>query len=453
MTIAPNKELSLFDSTCIIVGIIIGVGIYETAPTVAAGMAGPSGTIAIWLLGGLIALTGALCYAELATAYPQHGGDYIYLARAYGKPAGFLFGWSQLAIIRPGDIALFAFVFARYANKLYPSPHTLIYAAVAIIILTTINVLGVKQGKWTQNALTIVKILGLLVIITAGFLAPNIPQTTVAQPMTMPGFQLALILVLFTFGGWHEMAYVAAEVKQPKKNILRSMLIGTIAVTALYVLVNCAFLSAIGYSKMTNSSAIAVESISAVFPKTAAKAVNIFICISALGVINGLIFTGSRISYAMGADHTLFKKLGKWNYKLGTPAWALILQGCLSLAIVLAAGSFIDTIIYTAPVFWMLFLATAISVFVLRHKEPGTNRPYKVTAYPAPTIIFSASCAFMFYSCVSYAWKNKPLGLLIVYAVFLTGVLLYWFTDMYMKKNQNPQRGDAGNKNCNPPCG
>ncbi len=447
--IMPNackKELSLFDSICIIVGIIIGVGIYETAPTVAAGMAGPTGTIAIWLLGGLIALAGALCYAELATTYPQHGGDYIYLNHAYGGWAGFLFGWSQMAVIRPGDIALFAFVFSRYAHRLYPSAHTLIYAAAAIITLTTINVLGVKQGKWTQNILTLVKTLGLLVIIVAGFLAPNTPQTAGPQTITMPGFQLALILVLFTFGGWHEMAYIAAEVKRPRQNILRAMLIGTIAVTALYVLINCAFLSALGYTKMAASQAVAVETVATGFPKIAAKAVSILICISALGVINGVIFTGSRVSYAMGADHTLFRKLGKWNPRFGTPAWALILQGCLSLAIVLVAGSFVDTIIYTAPVFWMFFLATALSVFVLRYKEPDTNRPYKVTAYPAPAIIFSAGCAFMFYSCVSYAWKNEPLGLLIVSAVFLTGVLLYWLTNVRIDKKPNRQPTESHNK-------
>lgn len=434
MSMTPKKELSLFDSTCIIVGIIIGVGIYETAPTVAAGMAGATGTIAIWLLGGLIALAGAFCYAELATAYPQQGGDYVYLNRAYGKWAGFLFGWSQMGIIRPGDIALFAFIFARYAHKLYPAANTLIYAASAIIVLTTINVLGVKQGKWTQNVLTMVKTLGLVAIIILGFLSPNTSQTAPSQPITMPGFQLALILVLFTFGGWHEMAYIATEVKRPHQNILRAMLIGIIAVTVLYVLINCAFLFTLGHTRMAASQAVAVETVAAILPGIAAKAVSILICISALSVINGLIFTGARVSYAMGTGHNLFRHLGKWNNRLGTPAWALALQGSLSLMIVLAAGSFIDTILYTAPVFWMFFLATAISVFVLRKKDPKIPRPYKITAYPAPAIIFSISCAFMLYSCASYAWKNKPVGLAIVSAVVLAGAIVYWITDARVGK-------------------
>ena len=174
MNTTVKKELSVFDSTCIIVGIIIGAGIYETAPTVASCMGSWQGVLAIWLVGGFFALAGALCYAELATAYPSQGGDYVYLSRAYGKWAGFLFGWSQLAVIRPGDIALMAFIFARYATNLYPFDHsTVIYAATAVVILTLINILGVKQGKWTQNFLTVLKAIGLILIITVGLFAPG----------------------------------------------------------------------------------------------------------------------------------------------------------------------------------------------------------------------------------------------------------------------------------------
>jgi len=432
MRIAPRKELSLFDSTCIIVGIIIGAGIYETAPTVAAGMPGWPGVLGIWLAGGLLALTGALCYAELATAYPREGGDYVYLSRSYGRWAGYLFGWSQLAIIRPGDIALMAFVFARYAGTLYePFENShVIYAAVAVIALTTINILGVKEGKWTQNLLTVLKTLGLLAIITVGLSTRN-PSMASARPasLTMGGFELSLILVLYTFGGWNEMAYVAAEVKRPKQNIVRALVLGTVAVTALYILVNAAFLHALGYAKMTGSQAVAVDTVATVLPDIAGRAISIIVCISALGAVNGLVFTGSRISYAMGEEHTAFRRLGRWHQRLGTPVWALVIQGCLSLAIVLVAGSFIKTILYTAPVVWIFFLATGSSVFVLRYKEPKTSRPYKVMAYPLTTIIFCVCCIFMFYSCVSYALVQRPVGLLISLGILFSGALVYWFTE------------------------
>ena len=196
------------------------------------------------------------------------------------------------------------------------------------------------------------------------------------------------------------MAYVAAEVKRPEKNIVRALVIGTIAVTALYVLVNGTFVYVLGYVKMAGSEAVAVETVGAVFPEIAGRAISVLICISTLGAVNGLVFTGSRISYAMGSEHAVFRVLGRWNHRCGTPVWALLFQGCLSLAIVLLAGSFIDTILYTAPVVWVFFLATSLSVFVLRHKEPQTLRPYKVTGYPVTTIIFCACCIFMFYSCV-----------------------------------------------------
>ena len=431
MPATPGKELSVFDSTCIIVGIIIGAGIYETAPTVAACMGSWVSVLAVWLIGGLLALTGALCYAELATTYPREGGDYVYLSRAYGNWAGYLFGWSQLVIIRPGDIALMAFIFSRYARQIYRFPHsTTIYATSVVVVLTAINVLGVKEGKWTQNLLTLIKVMGLLAIIVASILAPDVPPSVESEAFTMGGLKLALILVLFTFGGWNEMAYVAAEVKRPQQNIVRALVIGTTTVTVLYVLVNGAFLHALGYVKMAASKAVAVETIAAVFPETAGRAISILVCISTLGAINGLIFTGARISYAMGTEHTLFRSLGSWNRHLGTPMRALIAQGCLSLAIVLLARSFIDSILYTAPVVWLFFLATAMSVFVLRHKEPKTMRPYKVTGYPVTPIIFCACSVFMFYNCMSYAFTKTPVGLLISVSALLTGLLVYCFTDI-----------------------
>jgi amino acid transporter len=433
MSAVPKKELSLFDSTCIIVGIIIGAGIYETAPTVAAGVPGWAGVLGIWLVGGLLALAGALCYAELATAYPRQGGDYVYLTRAYGRWAGYLFGWSQLAIIRPADIALLAFVFGRYAETLYAPFENCrpIYAAAAVAVLTATNILGVKQGKWTQNVLTVIKTLGLLAIVVAGMAAPTQPPAPV-EPTTfsMGGLKLALILVLWTFGGWNEMAYVAAEVKRPHRNIVRALVIGTTAVTAIYVLVNGTFLHALGYTKMVASEAVAVDTLATVLPEAAGRAISVLICISALGVVNGLIFTGARISYAMGAEHSTFRGLGKWHPRFGTPVWALVAQGCLSLIIVLIARSFVDTILYTAPVVWLFFLATGVSLFVLRRKERYTPRPYKTAGFPVTTIIFCVCCVFMIYNSVSYALATKPKSPFVLLCVFLAGAFLYKLTNL-----------------------
>ncbi|MDH4201885.1 MAG: amino acid permease [Phycisphaerae bacterium] len=434
----PQKTLSVFDSVCVIIGIIIGAGIYETAPTVAASMGSASAMLGIWLLGGLIALAGALNYSELATAYPRQGGDYVYLTHAFGRPTGFLFGWTQLVIIRPGDIALMAFVFGRYASALYPfALSKIIYAATAIIILSIINILGVRQSKWTQNLLTVIKVIGLLAIVAAGLLAPQSAQQPDLSSIVLtegqtqglpPAIPLALILVLYTFGGWNEMAYVAAEVKNPARNISRALIFGTVAVTVLYLLANGAFLNALGYSQMAASEAVAADALAITLPAIASRLISILICVSALGAVNGLIFTGARISYALGTEHALFGFLGHWHRRLGTPLRSLMLQGFIGLVIVLCAGSFLDTILYTAPVVWLFFTGTCASVWILRRKDPLAERPFKVPLYPIPTVLFAAACVFMLYSSAAYAVSQRPLGFAVVTAILAAGAIIYGLT-------------------------
>ncbi len=426
MSMPVKKELTVFDSTCVIVGIIIGAGIYETAPAIAAGMGSPQGLLAIWLLGGLLALAGSICYGELATTWPQQGGDFVYLTRAYGKWAGFLFGWSQMMIIRPGDIAMMAFIFARYATQIYPFPACgIVYAVAPIIIMTGLNSVGVKQGKWTQNLLTVIKMVALLAIVVAAMLAP---KKTIFSAPTMPtlgGFELALILVMFTYGGWNEIGYVAAEIKNPNRNIIRALLLGVISVTAIYVLVNVAFLSTLGYEAMVDSQAVAVDSLKTVFPETAARIVSVLICLSCLGAINGLILTGARISYAVGDKYRLFRHLGRWDSDTGTPIRALMLQGLLSCAIVLLAGSFINTILYTAPLVWLFFLGSGCGLFVLRFKYPKIPRPFRVVGYPVIPAVFCLMCLFMLYNCVCYAYSHCRAGFIMMAILLLTGGAIY----------------------------
>ncbi len=439
MPAVPKKELSVFDSTCIIVGIIIGAGIYETAPTVAGSVTHWWAVLAIWLVGGFLSLAGALCYAELATAYPKEGGDYVYLSRAYGSWAGFLFGWLQLTIVHPGDIALMAFIFARYAQQLFEpaaqtaDPHSLhanlVYATSAVVILTLINILGVREGKWTQNLLTVVKVLGLMAILVAALATPHqsVDSPNVGALGSTP-LSLAMILILFTFGGWNEVAYVAAEVKEPSRNILRALIFGMVGVTLLYLVANSAFLYALGHGGIVGSKAVATDTIRAAFPKYGGRIIAAIICISTLGAINGLVFTGARISYAVGIDHWAFRVLGRWSSQRGTPIWALAVQGVIAVALIVALRSFLDTILYTAAAVYSFYMATCLSVIVLRFKQPHIKRPYRLTGYPVTVIIFCAVCAFLICSAVSYALHNKPISLIVSSSIFLTGVLVYWLT-------------------------
>ena len=427
---APKRVLTLFDSTCIIVGIILGAGVYQNAPMIARGAESGWGVIGLWLAGGILSLCGALGYAELASAYPREGGDYVYLSRAYGRWAGFLFGWMQLAVVRPGDIAVMAFAFAMYARAIYDpmagsdsACTQQIYSVLAIVVLTAINIVGVSEGKWTQNVLMLAKVIGIVAIMVIAVAAPH--AVAVAPSIEPFPFGVALIFVLFAYGGWNEMAYVAAEVKDAERNIVRALLLGTVAVIVLYLMLNVAFLYTLGYAGLAHSKAVAADAVSVAFPNVAGQLVSAMVCISALGAVNGLIFTGARISFAVGRDHRAFRALGTWSSKTGTPVRALLVQGALAIALVLILGSFVDTVLYTASIVYLFYLATSLAVIVLRWREPEVRRPYRVTCYPVTTLVFCAVCVFLIYGAVNY----KPGISAAAIGVMLLGLPIYWLTD------------------------
>lgn len=425
----PTRSLSLFDATSLIVGIIVGAGIYQMAPGVAKGVDGVWGLLGIWALGGLLSLCGALCYAELATAYPEQGGDYVYLNRAYGDWAGFLFGWVQLVVVRPGDIAVMAFAFATYADATArqfaggdPPVGTSGWAVAAVVVLTAINLIGVRQGAWAQNLLTVAKTVGLLLVVAAAFFAGGAGAPAGGPAEQIP-FGLALIFVLFTYGGWNEMAYVAAEVRDPDRNIGRALVLGTLAVTALYLLANAAFLVALGHGGMAASSAVATDTVATVFPGAAALLVGALICVSALGAVNGLVFTGARISYALGRDHRLFARLGQWHPRLHTPVAALAVQGAIAIGLIATLGSFVGAVLYTAAAVYGFYLATSLAVIVLRRKEPHRPRAFRVPGYPVPPLVFAATCAALIWSAVDY----QPAISLATGLLLLLGLPVWWW--------------------------
>jgi basic amino acid/polyamine antiporter, APA family len=436
----PRRQLTLFDSTSIIVGIIIAAGIYRSSPTVAALAPNVSSLLGVWLLGGFLSLVGALCYAELATAYPYEGGDYVYLTKAFGRPAGFLFGWSQLWIVRPGSIGAMAFAFADYANQIWPraqgaqiTPVLIAYAAGAVVVLSAVNYLGIREGKWTQNGLTTAKVIGLLAVVLVGmsYAAPAVPATDIVQPLAptsrLSDFGIAMILVLFAYGGWNEMAFVAAEVRYPRPNILRALLLGTLAVTVIYLLVNVAFLHALGLAGARHATA-ATDVLELAMGPWAGRAISILICISALGAINGQIFTGARIYYAMGSDHRLYSWLGHWDAQRGQPVRSLLLQGVVTVALIIALGSthagFESMVIFTTPAFWIFLMLVAVALVMLRWRDPQASRPYRVPAYPWTPLVFCLSCLFMVYASLDWAVRHSSWEATWSIAILLIGVVL-----------------------------
>ncbi len=436
---APRRELTLFDSTCIIVGIIIAAGIYRSSPDVAR--LAPSATVLVglWLAGGALSLLGALCYAELATAYPQEGGDYVYLTRAFGRRVGFLFAWCQLWIVRPGSIGAMAYAFAEYANRIWPRAEggrgayvLVMYAAASIAILTTVNMLGVREGKWTQNVLTVAKVIGLTAIVAVGLLhaapASTAPVTaTASSGLSWADMGLAMIFVLFTYGGWNEMAYVAGEVKEPRKNILRALLLGTLAVTVIYVSVNLAFLHGVGLNGARQAT-VAADVLELGIGPWAGLTMSLLICISALGAINGQIFTGSRIYFAMGREHRLYAWLGRWNTRRGTPLCSLLIQGAITVLLVVCFGlsrdGFESMVKFTTPGFWFFLMLVGGAVFVLRLREPAVDRPCRVPGYPVTPALFCLSCAWLVYASLAHAVEHRSWEALWSMGVLLVGAVM-----------------------------
>lgn len=429
----PKPELTLFRSVCIIVGIIVGSGIFESPPDIASNVTGWWGlrpgfwVLFVWILAGLFSMIGALCYAELATAYPQEGGDYVYLNRAFGRWSGFLFGWARLAIIQGGSLGAMAYVFGDYATRLLPlgvhSPA--IYAASATVVLTLINMIGVREGTLTQNILTGAKVIGLGAIFVVAFLfePSRVAQQATPSP-AVSGFGLAMILALWTYGGWNEIAYVAAEVKDPRRNIFRSLVLGILAVTLIYAFVNAAFLHSLGFEGLRNSRAVASDVLAIGFGELGAKAIAALVVVSALGALNGLIFTSPRVYYAMGAEHRLLAPLGKWSPRFGTPLAALAVQCVIILALIVGFGSregFQTMVKFTSAAFWGFLLLTGFAFFVLRYKDRHIERPCRVIGYPLVPVLFILTSAYMFYASATYAPKESLVG----GAILLVGLPIY----------------------------
>lgn len=413
---APRRQLTVFDATCIIVGVIIGSGIYKTTPMIAGMVGSPLGLIGAWVLGGGIALLGALCYAELTTTYPEDGGDYVFLSRAFGRRAGFLFAWAEYWIVRPGNIGMMAFVFATFAEKLYPLKiglsndlNQVVYASAAILVLTMLNILGVQTGKSTQNLLTTIKVIGLIAVVMVGlFLAPAATEQTVSQPPN--NFRLAMILVLFTYGGWNEVSYVAAEMRHPERDLFRALLIGIAVVTTIYVTVNLAFLRVLGMEGIINSQAVAADVLTPNFGDWGGRLINILVCISSLGAINGMLFTGARIYYVVGTDHPIVSWLGRWSGRMDSPVRALGLQAAITVALITGFGSyergFERLTNFTTPVYWFFAFMVGVSLLVLRTKDPERRRRHPTPLYPWIPLFFSLTCAVLCESSFIYALSD-----------------------------------------------
>lgn len=424
----PTKNLTTADGVAVLVGVVIGIGIFGFPPLVAEHSASPLIYMALWIGGGLVALVGALCYAELGSSYPDAGGEYHILKRAWGGGVSTLFAWGRGTVIQTGSIAAAAFIYGEYAQQLLPlgSWGPALHAAMVVFVLTALNLAGTHPTKCLQTLFTSVTVLALLSVIAGGLLMADPDTTRIVEPSTADAglgnlsgaLGMGMVFVLLTYGGWNEAAYLSGELRDPGRTVSRVLLIGVLLISAVYVLANLAYLHIFGLEGLRQTSAVGAELMRIVAGPLGAALLSIMVCVAALSTINATILTGARVYYALGRDRPQLSALANWNPSRGTPTRALLLQGAITLILIgfgAWSGDGISTMVaYTAPVFWLFMLLMAVALLILRRRDAQRVRPFRVPLYPLTPLLFAATCLGLLWSSSLYAGPGALVGLLVL---------------------------------------
>ncbi len=438
MSSSPKQLLSVNDGVFLVAGMVIGVGIFKLPGLVAANAASAGHFFLAWIVGGIACLCGALVYAELSSRYPKTGGEYLFLREGFGEGTAFVFAWSRMTVIQTGAVAGVAFVFGEYATQIVPlgPSSAALWAAIGVTVLTGLNFAGTLQSKTLQKVMEVLLILSLAAIAIGGIVAGGAPAQAAQSAQGSGGgsFALMMVFVLYTFGGWNEGAYLAGEVRDARRNMVKVLAGGLLLVTALYLLVNWGYFRALGLGGIRESKAIAVDTMRIMAGDSAALLVAIVVCVSALTTMNAAIFTGARTNWALGRDYRLFAWLGNWRESGSTPANALLLQLAIMLVLIWAGSTTRDgfeaMVAYGLPVFWAFLLLTGVTLFIFRFRG-GDTPSFRVPLHPVVSIAFLAMCAFMIWSSfeyVMYSPYGPKFGHLVLagLVLMLAGIPLYW---------------------------
>jgi APA family basic amino acid/polyamine antiporter len=468
-----KPSLGLMDATMIVAGSMIGSGIFIVSADMLKDLGGAGWLIFAWVLTGLMTLTAALSYGELSAMFPKAGGQYVYLKEAYNPLIGFLYGWSFFAVIQTGTIAAVGVAFSKFAAYLVPSlsekniiadlgfikiSAAQITSIILIIFLSYTNTKGVKGGKWIQNIFTSTKLISLFGLIIAGFIAfkadvwnmnwadgwtmmqhssrsanavaPDV-WTQIAGFAVLGAIASAMVGSIFSSDAWNNVTFIAGEVKNPRKNIGLSLMLGTLIVTIIYVSANLMYLSVLPTQDIAFApeGRVAVSAAKVIFGDVGTIIIAVMIMISTFGCNNGLILAGARVYYTMAKDGLFFKSVGKLN-KHAVPAYALWIQ-CLVASLLCLSGKYGDLLDYVSFVVMLFYILTIAGIFILRKKRPDAERPYKAIGYPVLPAIYillaATFCLALFIYKPVYTWP----GLIIV----LIGIPLYY---MSLKSAKRP---------------
>src|SRR5947199_1620417 len=422
------RAVGYLGSTAIVVGTIIGSGIFLVPHNVALEVGSVRSLFLVWIVGGVLSLAGALSLAELGAAMPEAGGIYVYLREAYGKLFAFLYGWGMLLVIRSGSAATLAVAFGIYSATFFPLTHLeqKLVASGVIALLTLVNTVGVRAGAAVQTVFTFAKLAGLAIIMSLALFARGVTAVVPTEPLPTPhttfvSFGVALIGVLWAYEGWHMLSYSAGEVKDPARVLPRSYFLGGLLVVAAYLGANLAYLRVLDLRALAEHQRVAATAMEVLAGPRGAAFVSALILCSIFGALNGTILTGPRAYFAMSRDCVSFRSAGLVHPKFLTPALAILIQGVWSIVLTVS-GSYEQLYTYVIFAGWIFYGAATLAVIVLRRRMPRLERPYRVWGYPVLPVAFSVAA----FTIVGNTLASKPRESIIGLALVLAGVPIYY---------------------------
>lgn len=430
------RRLGVFDATMLVMGGIVGSGIFMNPSVVARQVSTPFLMQLAWVLGGVVALAGAFVYAELAARRPEVGGQYAYLREAFHPSVAFLYGWALLLVVQTGGMAAVAVTFARYFSELTGStlPHWAI-ATLTLALLTVVNCLGVRSGSNVQSVLMVLKIAAIAALVAVGVFGAGMPHALTEGPVLdqpaslglLAAFGAAMTPVMFSYGGWQTASFVAGEMREPRRDLPRGLLLGVCGVILLYVLVNYACLRVLGAEGLAATETPASAVMRAALGQRGATFIALGIAVSTLGFLSQSMLTAPRVYFAMAEDGLFFRAVARLNPRTRAPVAAIALQGALA-AVIAVSGSYAQILNYVVSVDFIWFGLTAVSLFVFRKGVAAPNadadgrKGFRVPGHPFTTALFALACALIVISTFNKSPAESAVGLVIL----LTGIPVYF---------------------------
>jgi APA family basic amino acid/polyamine antiporter len=436
-----RRALTTFDLTMIAIGSTIGSGIFLTPSSIARALPSPVWILGVWVIGGLMALSGALTFAELGAMMPRAGGVYVFLAETYGGLTGFLYGWAYFLVVNTGGIAALAIAFSTYFSFFLPlgAKGIRIAAIAGIALVTALNIFGVKIGGIFSDVFTVLKLLAIVGLIGVGFALGSGSTTDFTAPLTsgahgLPSaLAIAMVGVLWSYGGWQHATFTAAEARDPVRSIPRALIIAAATVTAVYLLTMVAYLFLLNVQEMGGSEILASDAVGRVLGPAGAGALAVAIFISTFGTTGIYTLTAPRIYFAMARDGVFFHQVARVHPRYGTPVYAILFQSIWAVVLILFWETFEDLISYVVFTDWIFFALAAAAVVILRRRNPGAERPYRTLGYPVTPLFFVALSSWF----VVNTFFQKPAQACAGLAFLSIGIPVYFLWRIFGKSRES----------------